>query len=43
MKGVIEGIGIRACKEGATWKVRGDRTVKEGQGKIEVMGKIRQG
>ena len=30
-------------KEGATRKVRGHRSVKERRGRIEVMGKIREG
>ena len=43
MRGVVEGVGVRVGKEGATWKVRGDRTVKEGWGGIEVMGKMSKG
>ena len=30
-------------KEGATWKVREDRSAKEGWGRVEAMRKIREG
>ena len=30
-------------KEGATWKVRRDRSAKEGWGRMEAMRKIREG
>ena len=43
MRGIVEVVGIRVFKEGVTWKVRGDRTVKEGWGRIEIMGTIREG
>ena len=29
-KCVVEGVGMRVCKEGASWKIRGDGKMREG-------------